>query len=468
MTGVHGRTDGTADPWVGADDLALLVDLYELTMVRAYWREGMDAPATFSLFFRTLPENRNYMLACGQDAVCRELERLRFEDEALDYLEGRPEFGSEFVDWLADFRFRGDVHAVPEGTPVFPDEPLLEVEAPLPQAQMVETLVMNQVHHQTVVASKAARVVEAAGDRPVVDFGLRRMHGADAGLKAARAFHVAGVEATSHVLAGRVFDVPVTGTMAHSYVQAHDSERDAFRAFTDAYPGTVLLVDTYDTLDGVRKVVELAREMGEDFDVRAVRLDSGDLRRLSVQAREIFDRAGLEEVEIFASGGLDEYRIADLVESGAPITGFGVGTAMGVAPDAPALDMAYKLTSFDGEGRMKLSAGKRTLPGRKQVFREERKGSAVKDDIGRRGEERSGRPLLRKVMDGGGWLPEGQSPLDESRARAREEIGRLPPRVRSIEPAEPPYPVHVSGSLRKYAEEVESRVTEAARAETRD
>ncbi|MFB6241164.1 MAG: nicotinate phosphoribosyltransferase, partial [Gemmatimonadota bacterium] len=352
----------------------------------------------------------------------------------------RGEFSSAFVDWLADFEFTGDVRALPEGTPFFPYEPVLEVSGPLPEAQLAETFVMNQVHMQTVLASKAARVVEAAGERTVVDFGLRRMHGTDAGMKGARAYHIAGVDATSNVLAGQVYGVPITGTMAHSYVQSHDDELEAFRSFTEEYPETVLLVDTYDTLDGVQNVVELARELGDDFRVRAIRLDSGDLAELAFEAREILDEAGLGDVEIFASGGLDEYGIAAIVERDAPITGFGVGTRMGTARDAPSLDMAYKLTSYAGRGRLKLSTGKKILPGPKQVYRREEDGRAAGDVVARAGEEDlHGRPLLVPVMEDGRRLDAGRTDLDAARDRARREVGRLPERIRALEPADPPY-----------------------------
>ncbi|NIU35139.1 MAG: nicotinate phosphoribosyltransferase, partial [Gemmatimonadetes bacterium] len=367
-------------------------------------------------------------------------------------------FSDGFLDWLRDFRFTGEVHAAPEGTPLFADEPLLEVVAPLPEAQLAETFVMNQVHLQTVLASKASRVVHAAEGRSVVDFGLRRMHGTDAGLKAARAFHVAGLAATSNVLAGHVYGVPVTGTMAHSYIQAHDDEMEAFRAFAELYPETILLVDTYDTLEGVRRVVELARELGDEFRIRGVRLDSGDLGELAKQSRKILDEAGLRDVEIFASGGLDEDEIRRLVRAGAPIDGFGVGTGMGVSNDAPALDIAYKLTHYAGKGRLKLSPGKKILPGRKQIFRIEEGGRAVRDVIGRADEELPGRPLLRKVMEGGERLPEARESLDAARERAREERARLPEELRALEPADPPYPVQVSEELRDYQTEVARRM----------
>ena len=298
----------TLTPWVDDSRAALLTDLYQLTMLKAYWAEAMRGEAVFSLFVRRLPKSRNYLVACGLEEALRYLETVRFSDEALAFLRDRPEFSGQFIDWLAAFRFTGSVRAVPEGTPVFANEPILEVTAPIAEAQLVETFVMNQVHLQTMLASKASRVVHAAAGRPVVDFGLRRMHGADAGLKSARAFYVAGVSSTSNVLAGLVYDMPIAGTMAHSYIQAHDDELEAFRAFVRGYPETVLLVDTYDTLEGVRKITFLARELGDDFGVRAIRLDSGDMLALSVASRKILDEAGLERVGIFASGSLDEFR----------------------------------------------------------------------------------------------------------------------------------------------------------------
>ena len=447
-----------SDPprWVGGDDFALLTDLYELTMLQAYWRERMEEEAAFSLYFRTLPAGRNYMLACGLGDALRCLEHLRFTAEHLAFLDTLGYFRPDFLAWLAAFRFTGDVFALPEGTAVFAEEPLLEVVAPLPQAQLAETLVMNQVGFQTVLASKCARVVTAAAGRPVVDFGLRRMHGADAGLKAARAFHVAGAAATSNLLAGLVYGVRVAGTMAHSYVQAHEDELAALRAFARLYPETTLLVDTYGTLEGVRKVAALAAELGAEFRVRAVRLDSGDLGQLAKESRTILDAAGLQEVEIFASGGLDEWVIADLLAVGAPIDGFGVGTRMGVSADAPYLDLAYKLTAYAGKGRLKTAAGKRILPGRKQIFRREADGEAVGDVIARAEEDLPGRPLLVPVMRRGRSLAGDATDPDASRERAGREIGALPARVRGLAPADPPYPVEVSGALREYAREVEA------------
>lgn len=439
---------------------ALLTDLYELTMVDAYLAEGLHDEAAFSLFVRRLPARRNFLLACGLEDALTYLEAVRFTSEELAWLESLGRFSPRLLDWLEHFRFSGEVHAVPEGTPVFGEEPLLEVVAPLPEAQVVETALINLLHLQTLAASKAARVVEAARGRPVVDFGVRRMHGEDAGLKVARAAYVAGVSATSHLLAGQRYGIPVAGTMAHSYIQAHDDELAAFRAYVHRFPETTLLVDTYDTLEGVRKVVTLARELGPDFRVRAVRLDSGDLVSLSHAARELLDAAGLEHVRIFASGGLDEDAVEMLLAHHAPIDAFGVGTAMGVSADAPSLDMAYKLVEYAGRGRVKLSTGKVLLPGRKQVFRQEEDGVARRDVLARHGEALPGRPLLRQVMHAG-RRREGASPsLEALRAHAREELARLPLEVTRLEPARPAYPVQVSPELNEARERVAARLRE--------
>jgi len=437
---------------------ALLTDLYELTMAQAYIELGMEDDAVFSLYVRRLPETRNYLLACGLDDVLRYLEALRFDSRALDYLSSLNIFSQRFLAYLEQLRFTGDVFAMPEGMPFFANEPLLEVKAPIPQAQMVETLVMNQIHVQTVLASKALRVVASAQGRRVLDFGMRRTHGIDAALKGARAFYLAGIDATSNIAAGQAYDIPVSGTMAHSYVQAHDDEYQAFRRFVAIHPETVLLIDTYDTGNGARKAVALARELGSDFRVRGVRLDSGDLAALARRVRETLDASNLKAVEIFASGGLDEYAIAALIEAGAPIDGFGIGTAMGVAADAPSLDLVYKLVSYAGRGRMKLSSGKPTLPGQKQVFRLERNGVATADVIAHYHENLPGRPLLRCVMANGRRTDEGRDRLDDARVRARSERGRLPLRLHALSPADPPYTIQLSDDLLHSRDEVHDSI----------
>ena len=429
-------------------DLALFTDLYELTMLQSYWQHGMDAPATFELFARTLPEGRNYLLACGLDSALTYLERLAFDADALAAVE-RLGFPAGFLDWLGDLRFTGDVWAMPEGTLAFANEPLLTVEAPLPEAQIVETYLINQVHFQTLIASKGARVVGAAAGRPVADFGGRRAHGTDAGLLAARALHLAGMASTSNVAAGARYGIPVTGTMAHSYVQAHGDDRAAFRDFVATHPGTTLLVDTFDTLDGVRTVAALAAEIGDAFQVGAIRLDSEPLGELAVESRRILDAAGLDAVRIIASGGLDERGVAALVAAGAPIDAFGVGTRAVTSADAPTFDAVYKLAAYDGEGRIKHSPGKATLPGRKQVFRQRApSGTASRDILARHDEPHDGDPLLVPVMRSGERLPAGSEPLPRSRERAATEVARLPSRLSALDAAEPPYEVAVSDALR--------------------
>ncbi|MEX2492215.1 MAG: nicotinate phosphoribosyltransferase [Nitrospirales bacterium] len=437
-----------------ANGLALFTDLYELTMLQAYFEENMTAESVFTLFVRRLPARRNFLLACGVDTVLDYLETICFGEEDLAYLSTLGLFSDSFLTWLLGFRFTGEVDAVPEGTPVFANEPILEVVAPLPQAQILETFIMNQIHLQSVLASKAQRVVSAASGRPVVDFSTRRMHGIDAALKAARAFWIAGVASTSNVLAGKFYGVPVAGTMAHSYIQAHENESAAFRAFAHVFPETTLLVDTYDTLAGVKKVIDLAQTLGDEFHVKAVRLDSGDLLALSRETRQLLDEAGLGNVEIFASGGLDEDAIAALLLSGAPIDGFGVGSSMGVSRDVPDLDIVYKLSEYAGKGRLKLSTGKPILPGRKQVFRIAEEGEDVRDVIARAGEDPIGRPLLVPMMREGKRLPAARVDLMAARTYAQEQIVRLPARVRAIDHADPPYRVEVSQALSDFQKKI--------------
>lgn len=435
------------------DTPALFTDLYQLTMMQAYFEEPLAEEATFSLYIRRLPPARNFLIACGLETVLEHIERLRFQEADIDYLASLRRFSEEFLDWLLRFRFTGEIRALAEGTPFFANEPILEITAPIAQAQFLETFVLNQVHLQTLLASKAMRVVLAAGSRPIVDFGARRIHGTDAALKAARAFHIAGVSATSNVLAGKAYRIPLTGTMAHSYVQAHDREIDAFRAFARTFPETTLLVDTYDSLEGVGHVIDLARELGPRFAVKAVRLDSGDLAELAREARRLLDAAGLGEIAIIASGGLGEIEIAGLVASGAPIDLYGVGTQMGVSRDSPDLDIAYKLVAYAGKGRLKLSPGKVILPGRKQIYRTERNQEYVGDIVSRFEEELEGRALLRTVMLDGRQV--SASPrLEDIRDLTKTLVAKLPARLKSLSPAEPPYRVQYSDALKAHAEEV--------------
>lgn len=442
----------TSRDWVDLENAALFTDLYQLTMLQAYFMEEMDEPAVFDLFVRRLGK-RNYLLACGLETVLEYLEALRFSDEAIAYLRRLGRFDAAFLDYLRDFRFEGDVYAVREGTPVFENEPLVEVVAPIGQAQLVETFLLNQITFQTNLATKAARVRRAAGDRMVADFGMRRMHAADAALKGARAFYVAGLDSTSHVLAGQIYGIPVSGTMAHSYIEAHDSEMEAFRAFSGVFPSTILLVDTYDTIEGVRRVVELARELGDAFRVTGIRLDSGDLGALAREARAVLDEAGLQRVQIVASGSLDEFRIVELLDGGAPIDGFGVGTRMGTVADQPYLDSAYKLAEYAGRPRMKLSSAKSNLPGRKQVYRMFEDDQAAYDVIATHDEPHEGDPLLELVMQGGERTEAGRRGLEEARRYATEAQSRLPERLLALEVASQPYEVRLSNALQRRLDE---------------
>ncbi|HVL66025.1 MAG TPA: nicotinate phosphoribosyltransferase [Vicinamibacterales bacterium] len=440
---------------------ALFTDLYQLTMLQAYFHQRLHGRAVFSLFVRRLPAQRNYLLSCGLEAVLDYLEQLRFANDELEYLRSLELFSEPFLDWLRGFRFTGEVHAVPEGTVLFANEPILEVIAPLPEAQLIETCVMNQVHLQTVIASKAARVVVAAQGRTVIDFGARRTLGMDAAVQGARACYIAGVEATSNVLAGRLYGIPVSGTMAHSYIQATGDERAAFESFARTIPGTVLLVDTYDTLQGVKHVIELAQRTRDPIKVSAVRLDSGDLEHLAHETRRLLDAAGLRGIRIFGSSDLDEHEIERLLNAGAPIDGFGVGTGMGVSSDAPSLELVYKLTEYDAVGRTKLSTSKPVLPGRKQVYRRMRGGTMGGDVIARGDEECEGRPLLQRVMQRGRRLAalRDEQSLEAARARAHAEIAQLPRHVRQLAPAQPVYPVTVSTALQRYHASVRARIS---------
>lgn len=428
---------------------ALFTDLYELTMLDAYYAEGLTGEAVFELYFRKLPRHRNYVVAAGLDDVLDYLEHLRFRDADLDWLAGLGQFDDAFLQSLGSLRFTGDVHAVPEGTVVFPNEPFVQVVAPLPEAQLVETYILNQMHVQSLVATKAARIARAAGARAVADFGSRRAHGADAALKAARASYLGGIAGTSNVLAARRYGIPCLGTMAHSYIQAHDDELAAFEAFANNFPGTTLLVDTYDTLQGVERVVELARRQGSSFKVQAIRLDSGPLDELIPRAREILDEAGLTGVRIMVSGGLDEYRIQALLEAGAPVDGFGIGTSLVVSDDSPHVDLSYKLAEYESRPRMKLSAGKASLPGRKQVFRRANGGRLAGDTLAEAGEDLPGQPLLQQVMEGGRRTSHGQWTLEDARQRCARELEALPPALHSLVqlPAADAYPVWISSKL---------------------
>ena len=422
----------------------LLTDLYELTMLAAYRATGMAEEASFELFARRLPSCRGFLLAAGIEQALDFLERLSFDDAEIDWLHALGRFSRDFVESLRELRFTGDVDAVPEGTIVFENEPLIRVTAPMPEAQLVETRLMNLVHLETILASKAARSVLVAPGKLLVDFGARRAHGLEAALLAAHASYLAGFAGTSTVLAGMRFGIPLFGTMAHSFVQAHEGELEAFRHFARENPGkAVLLIDTYDTEEGARNVVRLARE---GLVAVGVRIDSGDLASHARQVRAILDAGGLERCTIFASGGLDEISVRELVESGAPIDGFGIGSRLDTSADAPYLDCAYKLVEYAGQPRRKRSEGKATWPGRKQIFRSPAGGGPMElDTITLEGARAEGEPLLVPMMRAGKRVAPPEA-LAVSRARVAAQLERLPAPLRALQ-AEPAYTVRIAPEL---------------------
>jgi nicotinate phosphoribosyltransferase len=435
---------------VRPSDAALLTDLYELTMAASYFAEGINEEANFDLFVRHLPNTRHFLIACGLDGALDYLTALRFDDDAISYLRSLDMFRDDFLDYLATLTFTGDVWAVPEGEAVFPDEPLLRVSGPLMEAQIVETYLLNCVLTETMIASKAARVAIACRDRRFVDFSLRRDHGADAAMKAARASFVGGAAATSNVLAGRIHGIPVSGTMAHSYVMAFGDETEAFRSFARSFPDrAVLLIDTFDVEEGARRAVRVAKELeGEGVHVRGVRIDSGDLAHLTRSVRKILDEGGLRDAQIVLSGDLDEYRIHDLLEDDVPADSFGVGTQLGTSGDAPSLGGVYKLVEYAGRPSFKLSAGKATTPGRKQIHRFETDGTYTGDVVALEDEpvDGGGRAIMRHVMSSGQRTGPSE-PLEELRSRCRRTLGALPTELRSLEPGDPRYQVLFSEGI---------------------
>lgn len=434
----------------------LLTDLYQLTMLDGYLNANMRDTAVFEFFARKLPGHRHFLMTAGLEQLLDYLETLAFDDDEIEWLASTGRFNSRLLDYLGEFRFRGEVRAIAEGTLCFENEPMVQIIAALPEAQLIETRLINLIHFQTLIASKAARCVLAAPGKMLVDFGLRRAHGAEAGLMAARASYIAGFAGTSTVVAEAEFGIPIFGTMAHSFVQAHESETAAFLDFARAHPdNTVLLVDTYDTEAGAAKVVALVpRLRAEGIQVRAVRLDSGDLAAHAHKVRRILDDGGCPDIRIFASGGLDEYELAKLAP--APIDGFGVGTALVVSDDAPGLDCAYKLQEYAGLARRKRSEGKSTWPGRKQVFRELRDGRLHHDRLALAGERLEGEPLIAPVMRDGKRLAPAPT-LAQLRERALAALESLPAPLRALEPAPTPYRAEVTPALRALADEVDRR-----------
>ncbi|MCL5059606.1 MAG: nicotinate phosphoribosyltransferase [Candidatus Thermoplasmatota archaeon] len=433
----------------------LLTDLYQLTMLQGYHDAGMEDVAVFEFFVRRLRPGRGFLLAAGLEHALEFLEQVHFTPEELEWLASTGRFRPAFLASLETLRFTGDVHAMPEGTVFFPNEPILRVTAPIAQAQLVETRLINLLHLQTLIASKAARSVLVAPDRLLVDFGLRRAHGAEAGLLAARASYLAGFSGTSTVLAGQQFGIPLFGTMAHSFVQAHDDEALAFEHFAHAQPeNVVLLIDTWDTEAAAHKVVALAPRLATaGIRIKGVRIDSGDLAGHARRVRAILDAGGLNHVMIFASGDLDEVALRDMLAVAAPVDGFGVGTRMDTSSDLPYLDCAYKLQEYAGKARRKRSEGKATWPGRKQVYRRhDADGRMARDVVTLESDAQPGEPLLEPVMREGRRLAQAPS-LPDVRRHAAANLARLPEPLRRLEEFE--YRVEISPVLHTLAAQVD-------------
>ncbi|MEM0111884.1 MAG: nicotinate phosphoribosyltransferase [Candidatus Bathyarchaeia archaeon] len=449
--------------FVTEENVSMLLDLYELTMCASYYEHKRFEPASFDLFIRKLPPNRSYLLFAGLEQALLFIEKMHFREEHIEFLK-KYGFKDDFLDYLRNFRFTGDVWAIPEGTVVFPNEPLIRVTAPIIEAQLLETFLLNTINFQTTIASKAARVVTAAKGRPVIEFGLRREHGVDAGIKAARASYIAGCIGTSNVLAGMLYGIPIFGTMAHSFIMFFSDELEAFRAFSHTFPDrSTLLIDTFDVIKGAKNAILVAKELeARGFKLRGVRIDSGDLVALSKAVRKMLRENGLDYVQILASGDLDEYKIEELLEKGAEIDVFGVGTKLGTSADRPYVDIIYKLCermTSDGKFKpiMKLSEGKATLPGRKQVFRvKDANGYFVKDIIALEDEEIDGEPLLVKVVDRGKIIYNFPS-LEKIRERALDNLSRLHEKYKRLKnPAK--YPVKLSPNLSKLINELEQKL----------
>ena len=444
-------------------NIGLFTDFYELTMCASYFDNQKFEPATFDLFIRRLPPNRGYLLFAGLEQVLHYLQDIKFTEAHLSYLK-KQGFNQSFLDYLRNFKFTGDVWAAPEGTVAFPCEPLIRVTAPIIEAQLVETFLLNTVNLQTMIATKASRVVNAARGKAVIEFGLRREHGIDAGMKVARCSYIAGCQGTSNVLAGFAYGIPVFGTMAHSFVMSYEQEIDAFRAFAKTFPGnSTLLIDTYDDMAGAEKAVVVAKELEkEGHKLSGVRLDSGDLAEISKKVRNLLDAKGLQYVRIFASGDLDEFKIEELRKQGAKIDAFGVGTKMGTSADKPYVDVIYKLCetkSDDGSFTpiMKLSQDKVTLPGRKQVYRfKDAEGKFEKDVIVLANEKAAGTPLMLKVMEKGKITYDLPS-LNEIRKTATENLSCLPDKYKKVTGV-PEYPVGLSQDLEKMMKNLKKKL----------
>lgn len=435
-------------------NLSLLLDLYELTMAESYRVYKRDTFATFDLFVRQMPVNRSYLVACGLDTVLKYLREFKFSGSDLGFLKSIKLFSPDFLRFLKDFRFSLDIWAMPEGTVFFPQEPVIRVTGPIIEAQILESFFLNAVNLETMIASKASRVVTASQGRRLYDFALRRTHGVDAAVKVARSAYLSGFTGTSNCLAAKNYGIPLAGTMAHSFVMSFKNELDSFKAYSSVFPDrAILLVDTYNTVKGIENAIAIGLQLKDrGHKLLGIRLDSGDLLKLSRAARAMLDKAGLDFVKIFASGNLDEFKIASLLKKGACIDSFGVGTNMGTSIDAPCLDVIYKICEAgESSGNflptMKLSLAKVTYPGRKQVFRlQDKKGGYIKDVLGLEKENIKGKPLLKKVVENGRQVYKVPS-LDDSKKFLQQELSRFPDRLKGVS-RRYHYPVIISPGLK--------------------
>lgn len=443
----------------------LLLDLYELTMAASYFEHKVNTQATFDLFIRKLPKNRSFFLAGGLESALRFLENFSFSQEDINFLKQKGIFKDDFLDYLKTVKFRGTVYALPEGTVFFPNEPILRITAPILEAQLVESCLLNTVNVAATICSKAVRVVIASKARGVYDFSLRRTQGPYAGLVAARSSYIAGCLGTSNVLAGYLYGLPIAGTMAHSFVMSFQNELDSFRAYAATFPDTAtLLVDTYDYKKGIRNAIKVAKELeSKGHKLKAIRLDSGNLESISRLARNLMDSCGLNYVKIFASGNLDEFKIERLIKNGAKIDNFGVGTNMGVSADAPYLDVVYKLSQIEDSARnqhpvMKLSKGKITYPGKKQIFRVlDKCGHYLKDVLALEGEKLEGKRLLTKVMENGKPMNFSYPSLEKIRSFAKDNVNSLPDRYKKLE-GKAVYPVYLSSGLKEMIDKTKQKI----------
>jgi nicotinate phosphoribosyltransferase len=443
--------------FVNEDNMGMLTDLYELTMAQVYFNENINKTAIFDFYTRPI-KNRSYLVNAGLEQLLFYLENVKFTDSDIDFLKSTGKFSDEFLDYLKNFKFTGNVYAINEGEIIFPNEPVIQVEAPLIEAQIIETFLINTMQISILVATKALRCYSVAKGTPLVDFGLRRAHGTDAGMKAARSSFIGGFLGTSNVLAGKEFGIPIFGTMAHSFILAHETEEEAFENFAKHYPdNAILLVDTFNTIEGVKKAVKVIKKLGlKKF--KGIRLDSGDIVSLAKESRKILDEAGFKDAMIFVSGGLNEYKIKEYLDKGAPIDAWGVGTELVVSADLPYLDCAYKLVEYDGKPKMKFSPHKITLPSKKQVYRIFKDGKIKKDIICSFDEEFDGEPLLKKYMEKGKVI-EKLPKLEEIKQKAISNLEKLPEDMKDIYKTVHFLP-EVSEKLQKIVKKIESEIGE--------